>query len=66
MSTATVAIVQLSLFDLDVAYTEADRIADRQLCRGYLNQWASSFKSEPAVTEICTADFKAAAARLAL
>lgn len=41
------------------------RLADRQLCREYLKQWAGSFTREGAATAISETDFKAAAVRLA-
>ena len=65
MSATTLAPVQPVLFDLAPAYTEADRRADRQLCRIYLKQWAGSFKRHDADPEISVDDFNAAAARLA-
>jgi len=64
MSTA-ITPVQPALFDLDAAYTPADRLADRKLCRAYLKQWAGSFKKHSSATKITVEDFHAAAKRLA-
>lgn len=66
MSTATIAPVQPALLDFATAYTDADRRADRLLCRSYLKQWAGSFKRHSMAAEISVEDFNAAAARLAL
>lgn len=65
MSAITLAPVQPTLFNLAPAYTDADRRADRQLCRNYLKQWAGSFKHRGLVSVISVEDFNAAAARLA-
>lgn len=50
----------LALQILVPVYDEQARMADRQLCRRYLNQWAGSFKSEDAATAISQPDFEAA------
>ncbi|WP_026819988.1 hypothetical protein [Arthrobacter castelli] len=48
------------------AYTEADRVADRLLCRTYLRQWKESFGGWPAPESgISFTTFAAAADRLA-
>lgn len=65
MSAITLAPVQPTLFNLAPAYTDADRRADRQLCRNYLKQWAGSFKRHGMAAEVSVDDFNAAAARLA-
>lgn len=65
MSAIAFAPVQPTLFDFAPAYTDADRRADRQLCRKYLKQWAGSFKRRGMATEISVDGFNAAAARLA-
>lgn len=65
MSATTLAPVQPVLFDFATAYTDADRRADRLLCRSYLKQWAGSFKRHSMAAEISVDDFNAAAARLA-
>lgn len=62
MSAITLAPVQPTLFNLAPAYTDADRRADRQLCRSYLKQWSRSFKRRGMATEISVDDFNAAAA----
>lgn len=63
--------VQPTLFDLDqndrliaAPYTEADRVADRELCKDYLHQWSSSFKKSGAQPTIGLAEFEAAGLRL--
>lgn len=73
MSAATLTRETMTpaLFDLDVetpaVYTDADRKADRALCKSYLGTWADSYGRHGAAKRdqtITFEEFEAAAARL--
>lgn len=67
---SAVAILQETLpFDFAAnrpLYSEEDRLADQELCKGYLSRWAGAFGSgRQAAQPVTFEEFRAAARRLA-